>query len=148
MRATYNGAHSSQVALPGGKSELFDLNHWQTALRETEEEIGVPKTLVQHLKNLSPLYVPPSNFMVYPFLGFCTEEPTFRLDLAEVADTIEISLNDFINKYKTVTKKLTTSYMVEQEVRGFEINNHFVWGATAMMLSEIKELLKTTTSQA
>lgn len=141
LRTSYNGVHSSQVAFPGGKAEPFDADFWATALRETEEEIGVMLHDIEHVKDLTPLYVPPSNFMVYPFLGFSKKNLSFRLDPKEVAGIIEISVHDFLHHTTVVSKNLSTSYMLDKEVNGFEIENHFVWGATAMMLSELKDLL-------
>lgn len=141
LRTSYNGVHSSQIAFPGGKAELFDADFWATALRETEEEIGILTTDIHYLKDLTPLYVPPSNFMVYPFLGYCKKSLAFRPDPTEVAGIIEISLHEFLHNVPTISKSLTTSYMTDQAVNGFEIDNYFVWGATAMILSELKDLL-------
>lgn len=141
LRTSYSGVHSSQVAFPGGKAETFDIDFWATALRETEEEIGVITHDVEHIKDLTPIYVPPSNFMVYPFLGCSKKSLTFCPDPKEVAGIIEISVHDFLHNTSVVSKNLSTSYMLDKEVNGFEIENHFVWGATAMMLSELKDLL-------
>ena len=62
-RPDYEGVHSAQISFPGGQSETHDEDHWQTALRETEEEIGVPASIIRHLGDLSPIYIPPSNFL-------------------------------------------------------------------------------------
>ena len=145
LRTSYNGVHSSQVAFPGGKAELFDGSFWDTAVRETNEEIGVVAAEMKFVRDLSPLYVPPSNFMVYPFLGYALQEPTFVLDATEVAGIIEIPISDFLNIIPVVSRDLETSYMQKKAVNGFEINQHFVWGATAMILSELKDLLKSAT---
>lgn len=144
LRTSYNGVHSSQVAFPGGKAEQFDENFWATAVRETHEEIGVLPTDIKYVCDLTPLYVPPSNFMVYPFLGYSNFEPNFVLDPKEVAGIIQISVNDFLYRTKVMSKNLTTTYMIDKQVNGFEIDNHFVWGATAMILSELKDLLINT----
>src|SRR6478752_4442713 len=92
VRNSYEGVHSSQIAFPGGKYEKEDVELEQTALRETFEEIGVSSEKIQVLKAFSHLYIPPSNFMVYPFLGICTEEITFFPDSNEVAGIIELPL--------------------------------------------------------
>jgi 8-oxo-dGTP pyrophosphatase MutT (NUDIX family) len=144
LRTSYNGVHSSQVAFPGGKAELFDDNFWATAVRETHEEIGVMPIEIEYICDLTPLYVPPSNFMVYPFLGYSKSELHFKLDPKEVAGIIEISLNDFLYNTQTISKNLTTTYMIDKQVNGFAIHNHFIWGATAMILSELKDLLLNT----
>ena len=70
LRTSYNGVHSSQIAFPGGKVETFDADYQQTALRETHEEIGISPELINVIRDFTPIYIPPSNFMVYPFLGY------------------------------------------------------------------------------
>ncbi len=143
LRNTYKGVHSAQVGFPGGKLEQQDNNDLlQTALRETEEEIGIPKTDIKVIKTLTPLYIPPSNFMVYPYMGYLEKTPRFQKEEAEVQDVIEVTLSAFLNPKNLITTKVATSYNVEVNVPAFMLNGHVVWGATAMMLSEIKELLK------
>src|SRR3954462_10233753 len=69
VRNAYNGVHSSQIAFPGGKYETFDVNFRETALRETHEEVGIPSEKIEIIKQFTPVYIPPSNFSVHPFLG-------------------------------------------------------------------------------
>lgn len=142
LRKSYKGVHSAQVGFPGGKVEESDSNLMETALRETEEEIGVQIEKVEVIKTLSPLYIPPSNFMVHPFLGISKENLQFVKQETEVEDIIEVQLQDFLNDSNVVNTEVPTSYNVEVEVPAFILNGHVVWGATAMMLSEIKVLLK------
>lgn len=142
LRASYNGVHSSQVALPGGKVEAFDADFRATALRETHEEIGISPEKIMIIKDFTPMYVPPSNFMVYPFLGYSTEDLIFKIDPNEVSGTIEFPIEIFINDQILASQTMTTSYMESAEVPGFLIENNFVWGATAMMLNELKEVIK------
>ena len=71
VRNTYPGVHSSQIAFPGGKVESFDLSMADTALRETEEEIGIAKSSIEIIKEFTEIYIPPSNFLVAPFLPEC-----------------------------------------------------------------------------
>jgi 8-oxo-dGTP pyrophosphatase MutT (NUDIX family) len=142
LRASYNGVHSSQVAFPGGKVESFDANYRATALRETQEEIGVSPEKITIIKDFTPIYIPPSNFMVFPFLGFSSEELIFRKDPEEVSGTIELPLDLFLDDRILSSQIMNTSYMDFLEVPGFQIENDFVWGATAMMLNELKEVLK------
>jgi 8-oxo-dGTP pyrophosphatase MutT (NUDIX family) len=142
VRNSYKGVHSSQIAFPGGKYEEEDLNFEQTALRETHEEIGVHPSKIKVLKAFTQLYIPPSNFMVYPFLGISKEEISFRPDPKEVAGIIELPLSVFLSNSIIVHSKITTSYASSVEVPAFKIEDHIVWGATAMMLSELKEVLK------
>ncbi|MCJ7465651.1 MAG: CoA pyrophosphatase [Maribacter sp.] len=142
LRKTYAGIHSNQIGFPGGKYEKGDKDLSFTALRETEEEVGVPRNQVQILKSLSKVYIPPSNFEVQPFVGLYQSSGPFVLEEAEVAALVEVSLDDFMDDAKIFAQKLSTSYASEIEVPAFHLNGHTVWGATAMMLSEIKELLK------
>ncbi len=142
LRKTYKGVHSAQVGFPGGKYEIGDENFTQTALRETEEEIGIDRTRIHVVKAMSPMYIPPSNFIVHPFVGFTEHVPEFKKQDDEVEAIIEVSLNDFLKDTNVISTKVPTSYNVEVEVPAFHLNNHIVWGATAMMLSEIKDLLK------
>ncbi len=141
-RNSYKGVHSAQIAFPGGKVELYDLNFQETALRETEEEVGVLRHKIKVIRPFTEIYIPPSNFMVYPFLGFSEDELVFLPDPEEVAGIIELPLKDFLNEDFVVNHKMSTSYSVDIEVPAFQIQNHVVWGATAMMLSELKETLK------
>ncbi|TCK66662.1 8-oxo-dGTP pyrophosphatase MutT (NUDIX family) [Winogradskyella wandonensis] len=142
LRKTYKGVHSAQVGFPGGKVEDIDNNLMETALRETEEEIGVPVKQIEVLKTLSPLYIPPSNFIVHPFLGVSKQPLTFTKQDEEVEAVIEVRVNEILEDQNLITTKVPTSYNVDVEVPAFRLNNYIVWGATAMMLSEIKVLLK------
>lgn len=147
LRPKYEGVHSGQIALPGGKVEPFDLNYTETALRETEEEIGIPRNDVDVLKALTKVYIPPSNFWVFPFIGVVEQRPNFILQKEEVADVIEVKLTDLLNDDNVTSQVLTTSYAKNIEVPSFTLNNYVVWGATAMMLSELKVFLNTTIVQ-
>lgn len=142
VRNSYPGVHSSQIAFPGGKVESFDLTMADTALRETEEEIGVEKSSIEIIKEFTEIYIPPSNFLVSPFLGICCSEPSFVLQEDEVAGIIELPLPFFLDDKNVVTRKLSTSYAASIDVPAFLVKEHIVWGATAMMMSELKETLK------
>lgn len=142
LRTSYNGVHSSQIAFPGGKVEDFDADLQQTALRETHEEIGVHPNHINVVRPFTEVYIPPSNFMVYPYLGFCESELEFVLQEDEVAGLVEFPFVDFMDDRIIVNSTMKTSYAGNIEVPGFQVKDHFVWGATAMMLSELKETLK------
>jgi len=141
LRASYNGVHSAQISFPGGKKEKNDTDLQFTALRETEEEIGVSKNEIILVRKLTKTYIPPSNFWVTPFMGILESTPIFNPN-EEVEKLIEISLADILDENSLTSKNLTTSYMQNIDVPCFKLNNYTVWGATAMMLSEIKDLLK------
>ncbi|WP_396175321.1 NUDIX hydrolase [Flavobacterium sp.] len=142
VRNSYPGVHSSQIAFPGGKVESFDASMADTALRETEEEIGIHKSSIEIIKEFTEIYIPPSNFLVAPFLGISISEPSFVLQTDEVAGIIELPLTVFLDDKNVVTRKLTTSYAASIDVPAFLVKEHVVWGATAMMMSELKETLK------
>lgn len=142
VRNTYPGIHSSQIAFPGGKVELEDVSLAHTALRETHEEIGVHPEKITVIKAFSEIYIPPSNFLVAPFLGISHSELTFIEQEDEVAGIIELPIAEFLNEDNIVMKRMNTSYATDIEVPAFKIKEHYVWGATAMMMSELKEVLK------
>jgi 8-oxo-dGTP pyrophosphatase MutT (NUDIX family) len=142
VRNTYPGVHSSQIAFPGGKSEEIDANYEETALRETHEEVGISPEKIKVIKAFSEIYIPPSNFLVYPFLGIAETELEFKIQPEEVASIIELPLATLLDDSIIVSKILDTSYAKATEVPAFQIGEHLVWGATAMMLSELKDVLK------
>lgn len=141
LRKTYKGVHSAQVSFPGGKHEDGDVSLEKTALREAEEEVGVRNHAVSVLKELTEIYIPPSNFFVQPFLGITHATPNFIPQLDEVEAIIEVPLRHFMDDSVLVTKTLSTSYATNIQVPAFLLNDHVVWGATAMILSEVRELL-------
>ena len=142
VRNSYQGVHSAQIAFPGGKYEPRDQIFENTALRETHEEIGIHPDNIEIIRSFTRLYIQPSNFMVYPFLGICKEEIVFIPDANEVADIIELPLSVFLGDDIIVSVEISTSYADNIMVPAFKIKEHIVWGATAMMLSELKDVLK------
>ncbi|MFB9056382.1 NUDIX hydrolase [Mariniflexile ostreae] len=142
LRNTYKGVHSAQVGFPGGKREAQDTSLQDTAVRETFEEIGVPIADMEIVCPLSQIYIPPSNFYVHPFMAISKTTPHFIRQEDEVESILEIPLQQFFDDNFTIREIVSTSYHVDAEVPAYKLNNHIVWGATAMMLSEIKDLLK------
>lgn len=142
VRNSYKGVHSAQIAFPGGKYEPQDEIFENTALRETHEEVGIHPNRMEIIKTFTPMYIPPSDFMVHPFLGISKEEIVFIPDPTEVANIIELPLTVFLSDAIVTDAKLTTSYANDISVPAFKIEEHVVWGATAMMLSELKDVLK------
>lgn len=142
LRKKYAGVHSNQIGFPGGKAEKQDVDILATALRETYEEVGVPPERVSVIKALSEVYIPPSNFEVQPYIGLYEKRLPFLLQQTEVEALVEVPLTEFMNDGNTYLQNLTTSYAKNIDVPAFKFEGHTVWGATAMMLSEIKELLK------
>ena len=141
QRASYKGTHSAQISFPGGKIEKSDNNLEHTAKREAFEEVGITESSVSVIRELTDVYIPPSNFLATPFLGFVEKKPDF-IKNHEVNEIIEVFLSDLLEDTNLAWVNMSTPYMKNVEVPCFKLNGYVVWGATAMMLSEIKELLK------
>lgn len=141
LRKSYKGVHSAQVGFPGGKPEPEDISKEATALRETWEEIGISSDKITVLRELSSIYIPPSNFLVSPFLGIAKTPLTFTLQESEVDAVLEVSLTEFLNKKSEVFSEVLASESLTCEVPAFKLNGRIVWGATAMMLIEIKTMI-------
>lgn len=142
LRKTYQGVHSNQIGFPGGRQETSDRDLVHTALRETEEEVGIPQSQIEVVKRLTKLYIPPSNFWVHPFIGMLEHTPKMVPQESEVEKILEVELAHFMDNKCFVNQTLSTSYAKNIEVPAFLLNDQVVWGATAMMLSEIKVLLQ------
>ena len=142
LRNTYPGVHSNQIGFPGGKVEDTDSDLLATAKRETFEEVGILPEDIEMVKPLTEVYIPPSNFLVKPFLGLYSKVKPFKLDPVEVEALVEVKLVDFLDNGNLMQQYLTTSYAHKISVPAFKLNGYTVWGATAMMLSEIKDLVQ------
>jgi 8-oxo-dGTP pyrophosphatase MutT (NUDIX family) len=142
LRKTYRGVHSNQIGFPGGKQEAEDNSLLDTALRETEEEVGAERQRITVIRSMSDLYIPPSNFEVRPFIGLYRKKQPFVPQRSEVEALVEVPFSDVLDERKLTSRIMKTSYANEIIVPAFELRGYIVWGATAMMLSEIKELFK------
>ena len=145
MRSDYDGVHSGQIGLPGGKFESEDADLQSTALRETEEEIGISKSDVSLIGRLTELYIPPSNFLITPVIGFSEQRPDFVLETNEVAGIIEPTLSELLDENAVGIKKINVRSDIAIDAPYFDIQGRTVWGATAMMISELNEILKKIT---
>jgi 8-oxo-dGTP pyrophosphatase MutT (NUDIX family) len=141
LRPDYKGVHGGQISLPGGKWEPTDINIANTALREAQEEIGINPSDITILGNLTPLYIPPSNFLVNPIVGFQSKIPVFTPDPKEVAGIIEIGVEDLLEDANVLQKKIKLNLGITLKVPSYYINGHVIWGATAMILSEFRVIL-------
>ena len=140
-RTEYDGAHSGQISLPGGKRDADDKDLMETALRETAEEIGIPPEEVHLLGKLTDLFIPVSNFIVTPFVGYINGIPKFKIDPEEVKYTIELPLRSLVDPGSIKRKRVQISGK-ELSVPYFYILNEEIWGATAMILSEFIDMCK------
>jgi 8-oxo-dGTP pyrophosphatase MutT (NUDIX family) len=142
LRPTYEGIHSGQISLPGGKFEITDADLCATALRETREEIGIDLPDVKMIGKLSELYIPPSNYIVQPFIGYSEKPLAFTPNTKEVEKIIEVGLSDLLDD-RNIKKR---HFLVRNGARIFApcyiIDGNRIWGATAMILSEFKEIAK------
>ncbi len=132
--------HKGQISLPGGtQEENEELTH--TALRETQEEIGINKTSISIIGSMTPLFVPVTGFMIHPFIGSSSNKLEPTPDPSEVEAIFSVNISDLLNETnQTIEKRNIRGYDVE--VPYFKLNNYEVWGATSMILSEFRDLIK------
>jgi 8-oxo-dGTP pyrophosphatase MutT (NUDIX family) len=147
LRNEYDGAHSGQISLPGGKAEDSDIDFKHTALREAQEEIGIIPSEMEIIGQLSRFYVRPSNFVVYPYIAFSANRPEFFPDKTEVQRIIEVDIFGDINFNKMVHRTLTFKNNIRINAPGFEVGGEFMWGATAMIFSELIHVMNTVTEK-
>lgn len=143
QRHAYQGVHGGQMSFPGGKREEGDPDLIHTALREAEEEIGVKRDELELLGQLSELYIPPSNFLVQPVIAFMPGQRQFTPQANEVEKIVEIPLNYFMDDANVNLQteiKLFNGTIVR--VPAVTYKGHVIWGATAIIISELVWLLK------
>ncbi len=141
VRTKGNNAHSGQIGFPGGKCEKYDKNIVATALREANEEIGVNIDDIQILGQLSSVFIPVSDFLVYPVVGFHTGNLNFKLNRAEVAELFEVSISSLLKPdNKRIGKVTAPDKVIDAPI--FLIQNKKIWGATAMIINEFIHILK------
>lgn len=141
LRPQYDGVHGGQMAFPGGRAEKEDENLIRTAMREAQEEIGVRLTDIKVLGKLTKLFIPPSNFHVQPVVGFMNRKPDFYPDAREVDKVIEVSLDEMADP-SIIGRKVLNVRGVEVDAPYYAIQEHTVWGATAMMIAELLAVLE------
>lgn len=136
-----NDRHSGQISLPGGKKENDDPDFSYTAKRETSEELGIDEHYVRIIREMSPIYIPPSNFYVHSFVSYTKKNPEFFLQETEAVELIEFPISSLLNlpdEPKMMSLPTTQGY----EVPVIDFNGYIIWGATSMILSEFSNLLK------
>ncbi len=137
----YPGVHSNQIAFPGGKRERQDPDLLSTAVRETHEEVGLFPDRIRHIGPLSPLYVPPSNFLIHPFTGLVEGTRNWRPEEAEVALVIEMPVAVILGTDHISYREVNTRYG-KMKVPSYEYDGHVIWGATGMILAELAVALE------
>lgn len=140
-RADYEGVHSGQIAFPGGKMESKDNNLIDTAYRETFEEVGLRNNNIEVLGKLSPLWIPVSNMCVHPYVGFYKADPIFVIQEKEVQKVLTFKLQELL-KEETITKSIFTGKKYSIEAPCYQVDGQRIWGASAMILSELLTLIK------
>ena len=134
--------HSGQISFPGGKFESTDASLQACALRETNEEVGIPPETVNVIGAMTDLYIPVSNFHVFPFLGWLKEAPKYQRQETEVQQIIETPLSILQNpRHRGVKNIYIREDFTLEDVPYFDVFGKSVWGATAMMLSEFLEIV-------
>ena len=139
-RPNYLGVHSGQISFPGGAVEPSDRDLWQTARREAYEEVGLELAPSSWKQPLSELYIPPSNFLVAPWVTVSDAEPTWRLEEKEVAEVFSIPLESLLDGTLISSMKVT-SEMGKYSVPCYRWGAHNIWGATAMITAELVSIL-------
>ena len=128
--------HPYQICFPGGEKDKADKSFWDTALREMNEEIGVKKNHVIFITSLSEVFIPVSNFIVYPYLARTEKRPSFFINTDEVDYLIDVELSKLL-----LRDSINTSKRTNQKLPIFNFDGEEVWGATAMILSEARDLI-------
>tara|TARA_Y100001970_G_scaffold274176_1_gene373544 strand:+ start:538 stop:1158 length:621 start_codon:yes stop_codon:yes gene_type:complete len=132
--------HKGQISLPGGVVEENESKK-NAAIRETNEEIGVDKNSIKIIGSLTPFYIPVSNFHIFPYVGWAEEKPHTKVQDTEVRRVFSVSINDLILEDNL---KIKEDYFSNTPVTVpyFDLNGETVWGATSMILSEFKFILR------
>lgn len=132
--------HKGQISLPGGRQEAGDGSLAVTALRETQEEIGIAPSQVRLLGRLTPIYVPSSNSSVYPYVGYCPTAPAFSPDRREVSEIIVMPVSNLLDpSHRAEEQRQMSNGLVR--IPYFQLGSHKIWGATAMILGEFAAIL-------
>lgn len=139
-RPKYDGPHSAQISFPGGKLDYGDSNLIQTALRETYEEIGLKPDDLIYLSSITQLYIPISNIVVLPVVFYLPYQPEYSIDKREVEYTIDIDLNMLFDVNSKKEKQLTIGDLTFNTPY-YDVDNNHIWGATAMVIAELKEII-------
>ena len=142
-RVEDGSVHGGQIGFPGGQYEPADKDLVETALREAREELSIDSDCVEVLGTLSDTYIPVSNFIVRPVVGWCSHKPVFKKNDSEVEDFFVIDLVKLINK-PHIDERIIYVRGEQVKVKGYVVGNYFIWGATAKILAELVSYLKSS----
>ncbi|MEL6132190.1 MAG: CoA pyrophosphatase [Bacteroidota bacterium] len=142
LRARGDKTHSGEVSFPGGRMEEKDLHPTFTALREADEELAIKADQIEVLGHLSQLYIPVSNFLVYPILAYTNKRPAFEARESEVAEIMEVRMKDLLRPEALRSIPMRLGSGLKIQVPSFEVGPYPIWGATAMILNELLELIR------
>lgn len=141
LRPENQGVHSSQLSFPGGKKEMDDPSIMHTAIREAREEVGVVISESQIIGSLSEVYIPPSHFLVQPFVAILDQQPLWTPNADEVHELIKQPIDFFLTDGIIEMKEVfIPRYEQKLQVPSFNIQGKVLWGATAMMIQEFRML--------
>jgi 8-oxo-dGTP pyrophosphatase MutT (NUDIX family) len=132
--------HAGQISFPGGRSDKGE-PPVKTALRETWEEVGIPPEKVDIAGSITPLYLNKSDNQITPFVGFLREKPQLIRNPDEVEEVIIATLDQLLSE-KYIKREVWDLNQRKLEVPYWNIHRVPLWGATAMMLSELLELYR------
>lgn len=144
-RPSHMGLHQAQISFPGGRQEDRE-SFGQAALREAHEELGIPVESIRILGELTPLYIPPTNYCIYPVVAATEKRPDFQPSEEEVAEVIEVPLDHLLNP-QCIRREVWTVRGLKAEVPFYLFHEHKIWGATAMVLAELLDLMKSSDKQ-
>jgi len=142
LRPSEFGIHSDQISFPGGRFEEADESLEVTALRETQEELGVEISALEVIGKLTPIYIPVSNFLVHPFIAVSSVRPKFSLNKFKVKEIIETEINIFLKEEIKGQGIFLSKKKKKIEAPFYEVQGYKIWGATAIILSELEAILR------
>ncbi len=141
LRPIKSRVHPNQVAFPGGKREEGDQDLKDTAIREMEEEIGINVPKSQVIGQLTPVFIPPSNALVTPIIGYLTQKPNYIPSPDEVAEVLDVKITDLRNPNNMNIHKAVISKDDAIDMPAYKANGKVIWGGTARMITELNKLL-------
>lgn len=139
-RNIYTGAHSGQISLPGGKLEQEE-THLQAAIRETNEEVGILPQEYDVIGSLSKIYVAASDFNIHPFVSVTDKPIILHPDVREVQRVLETPIEQFFEQQRRKEKLIKSAMGIELMAPYYDVHDKTLWGATAMILSELMEVI-------